>query len=50
MRILPEWKGYDEQIKKLQQKIQSEALDAHSEFSQNQPSNKVSSGKNITIV
>lgn len=33
MRILPEWKGYDEQIKRLQQKVQSEALEAHSEFS-----------------
>lgn len=38
MRILPEWKGYDEQIKRLQQKVQSEALEAHSEFSQGQTS------------
>lgn len=46
MRILPEWKGYDEQIKKLQQKIQSEALDEHSEFIQNQ-SSQTSKSKNI---
>ena len=37
MRILPEWKGYDDTIKRLQHKIQSEALDAHSEFNTNQP-------------
>lgn len=28
VRILPEWKGYDEEIRKLQQKIDSGVLDA----------------------
>lgn len=28
MRILPEWKGYDEEIRKLQQKIDSGVLDS----------------------
>lgn len=28
MRILPEWKGYDEEIRQLQQKIDSGVLDA----------------------
>lgn len=27
VRILPEWKGYDEEIRKLQQKIDSGVLD-----------------------
>lgn len=27
MRILPEWKGYDEEIRKLQQKIDSGVMD-----------------------
>lgn len=31
MRILPEWKGYDEEIRKLQQKIDSGILDPESE-------------------
>lgn len=31
MRILPEWKGYDEEIRKLQQKIDSGVLDPDSE-------------------
>lgn len=31
MRILPEWKGYDEEIRKLQQKIDSGVLDPESE-------------------
>lgn len=31
MRILPEWKGYDEDIRKLQQKIDSGVLDPESE-------------------
>ncbi|KAE8746395.1 hypothetical protein FOCC_FOCC006890 [Frankliniella occidentalis] len=44
MRILPEWKGYDEQIKKLQQKVESEALDAHSEFHHSQPSKLSNNG------
>lgn len=30
MRILPEWKGYDEEIRKLQQKIDSGVLDPES--------------------
>lgn len=46
MRILPEWKGYDDAIKRLQHKIQSEALDAHSEFTHSQPS-KTSHSKKI---
>lgn len=45
MRILPEWKGYDDQIKRLQQKVQSDTLEAHSEFSQSQSSDKSHSGK-----
>lgn len=45
MRILPEWKGYDERIKKLQHKVQSDTLEAHSEFSQTQSSDKAHSGK-----
>lgn len=28
IRILPEWKGYDDEIKKLQQKIDSGLLDS----------------------
>jgi UDP-glucose:glycoprotein glucosyltransferase len=28
MRILPEWKGYDEEIRELQKKIDSGLLDA----------------------
>lgn len=31
MRILPEWKGYDDAIRKLQQKIDSGVLDPESE-------------------
>lgn len=31
MRILPEWKGFDEDIRRLQQKIDSGVLDPESE-------------------
>lgn len=48
MRILPEWKGYDDRIKKLQQKVQSDTLEAHAEFSQTQSSDKSHSGKHHT--
>lgn len=37
MRILPEWKGYDEEVRKLQQKIDSGVLDPESEEAEDVP-------------
>lgn len=42
MRIVPEWKDYDEDIRKLQQKIDSGLLDAD-------PSETISAGNFSTL-
>lgn len=44
VRILPEWKGYDEEIRRLQKKIDSGLLDADPE---EHPETNAKGNKNI---